>query len=164
MNEAKIVIIYGINKVDGKDRNGEIECLGQISSDDLHISCFCEFFENNFLDDPVFKKVTYTTIPETIGYLLTERNHIVFLNTTTIKNGKNYGNKGFFMMPSTISDSQKRMVYELIDDLKDFNINIFYDFVVTDYIDSKIMSTNSSCSPKKLIDKFFQNDEFVKNK
>ena len=68
------------------------------------------------------------------------------------------------MMPSTISDSQKRMVYELIDDLKDFNINIFYDFVVTDYIDSKIMSTNSSCSPKKLIDKFFQNDEFVKNK
>lgn len=55
MNEAKILIIYGNDNVDGKNRNGQIECLGKINSNDLHISCFLEFFKTNFLNESSLK-------------------------------------------------------------------------------------------------------------
>ena len=98
MNKAKLIIIYGDNKVDGKNRNGEIECLGDINSDDLHISCLLDFFQKNFLDEDIFKKINYTTIHKTVGYILTEKSHIVFFNTTKLGKGKS----GFFMMPTNI--------------------------------------------------------------
>lgn len=153
MNDAKIVIIYGQDKVDGKNRNGEFECLGCINSDDLHISCFLEFFQNNFIDDNIFRKVTYTTIPENIGYLLTEKGHIVFFNTTKPRKEKS----GFFMIPSNITEEQKKSLEKINSSLTDFNIKVLYDYFINDYglLDSKLDSTSDTCSIDELFKRHF---------
>lgn len=154
MNEAKILIIYGTNKVDGKDRNGEIECLGCINSDDLHISCFLEFFQNNFLDDNIFRKVTYTTIPDNVGYALAQKGHITFFNTT--REGK--PKSGFFMLPPNLDDitpEQKKTINKIVKSLKGYNLKLLYDYFVNDY---GILDSNF-CS----IDDFISIDEFLQN-
>ena len=157
MNKAKLIIIYGDNKVDGKNRNGEIECLGDINSDDLHISCLLDFFQKNFLDENIFKKINYTTIPETVGYILTEKSHIVFFNTTKLGKGKS----GFFMMPTNISENQKNSLKQLSNFLDDFNIRILYDYFINSdgLLDSKSISTNNDCPIIELFNIYFQKNE-----
>lgn len=154
MNESKILIIYGDNNVDGKNRNGEVECLGKINSDDLHISCFLEFFQNSFLDDAMFRKIAYTTIPENIGYLLTEKGHIVFFNTTKLGKEKS----GFFMLPDNldnITHEQKEIINQVVKTLKGYNLKLLYDYFINDYglLDSKFCS----------IDEFISIDAFLSN-
>ncbi len=154
MNDAKIVIIYGQDKVDGKNRNGEFECLGKINSDDLHISCLMEFFQNHFLDNPIFKKITYSTIPDNVGYALAQKGHILFFNTT--KEGK--PRSGFFMLPSNLDDitpEQKENISKIVKDLKGYNIKLLYDYFINDYglLDSKFCS----------IDEFASIDDFLTN-
>ena len=160
MNESKILIIYGDNNVDGKNRNGEVECLGKINSDDLHISCFLEFFQNSFLDDAMFRKIAYTTIPENIGYLLTEKGHIVFFNTTKLGKEKS----GFFMMPSNVTEEQKRSLKHINNNLTDLNIKILYDYFINDYgvLDSKSISTSQDCPVDELFNTYFKELENVK--
>lgn len=154
MNEAKILIIYGNDTVDGKNRNGEVECLGKINSDDLHISCLMEFFKNNFLDTPVLKKITYSTIPNNVGYVLAQKGHILFFNTT--KEGK--PKSGFFMLPDNLDNitrEQKEIINRVVKTLKGYNLKLLYDYFINDYglLDSKFCS----------IDEFISIDAFLSN-
>lgn len=159
MNEAKILIIYGNENVDGKNRNGEIECLGKINSNDFHITCLIEFFKNNFLDGQVFKNITNSTIPNNVGYVLAQKGHITFFNTT--REGK--PKSGFFMLPPNLDDitpEQKETINKIVKNLKDYNIKLLYDYFINDYglLDSKFFSINESIS----IDDFLTNYKFVK--
>ena len=159
MNEAKILIIYGNDNVDGKNRNGEVECLGKINSDDLHISCLMEFFKNNFLDTPVLKKITYSTIPNNVGYVLAQKGHIIFFNTT--REGK--PKSGFFMLPpdfDKITIEQKEIINKIIKVLKGYNIRVLYDYFINDYglLDSKSYYLDEFIS----IDNFLTSYKFIK--
>lgn len=154
MNEAKILIIYGNDSVDGKNRNGEIECLGKINSDDFHISCFIEFFKNNFLDIPILKKITYSTLPNNVGYVLAQKGHVIFFNTT--RDGKS--KSGFFMLPTNLEDitpEQKEFINQVVKVLKGYNIKLLYDYFINDYglLDSKFCN----------IDEFVSIDNFLSN-
>lgn len=159
MNEAKILIIYGNENVDGKNRNGEIECLGKINSNDFHITYLIEFFKNNFLDGQVFKNITNSTIPNNVGYVLAQKGHITFFNTT--REGKS--KSGFFMLPPNLDDitpEQKETINKIVKNLKDYNIKLLYDYFINDYglLDSKFFSINESIP----IDDFLTNYKFVK--
>ena len=160
MNEAKILIIYGNDNVDGKNRNGEIECLGKINSDNLHISCFINFFQNNFLDNPIFKNITNSTIPNNVGYALAQKGHISFFNTT--REGK--PKSGFFMLPPNLDDitpEQKENISQIVKTLNGYNIKLLYDYFINDYglLDSKFCSIDEFTS----IDDFLTNYKFIKN-
>lgn len=155
--DSKIIIIYGDNLVDGENKDGQVERLGKIIYNDLHIACFCDYFKTHFKDDETLQKINFNSTSEMIGYLLSLRSHLVFINSTTIKNGRNYGNQGFFLMPSNITEKQKEQLYKLNDELKSFSISIFYDLDFKDgFLDAKMIHSNESESYKEIIDKYFE--------
>lgn len=159
MENVKLIIIYGTSKVDGIYKNGTYDFLKKKKKDDLHISCFLEFFKTNFLNESIFKKITESTISEHVGYALAQKGHISFFNTT--REGK--PKSGFFMLPPNLDDitpEQKGIITQIVKNLKDYDIKLLYDYFINDYglLDSKFFSINESIS----IDDFLANYRLVK--
>lgn len=159
MENVKLIIIYGASEVDGIYKNGTYDFLKKKKNDDLHISCFLEFFKNNFLDCPVFKNINSSTISDNVGYALAQKGHITFFNTT--REGK--PKSGFFMLPPNLDDitpEQKEIITQIVKNLKDYDIKLLYDYFINDYglLDSKFFSINESIS----IDDFLTNYRLIK--
>ena len=159
MENVKLIIIYGASEVDGIYKNGTYDFLKKKKKDDLHISCFLEFFKTNFLNESIFKKITESTISEHVGYALARKGHISFFNTT--REGK--PKSGFFMLPPNLDDitsEQKEIITQIVKNLKDYDIKLLYDYFINDYglLDSKFFSINESIS----IDDFLTNYRLIK--
>lgn len=159
MENVKLIIIYGASEVDGIYKNGTYDFLKKKKKDDLHISCFLEFFKTNFLNESIFKKITESTISEHVGYALAQKGHISFFNTTREGEPKS----GFFMLPPNLDDitpEQKEIITQIVKNLKDYDIKLLYDYFINDYglLDSKFFSINESIS----IDDFLANYRLVK--
>ncbi len=152
MDDAKLIIIYGENKVDGIYKNGTYDCIRKKKKDDLHITCFLEFFKTSFLNESIFKKITESTIPNNVGYALAQKGHITFFNTT--REGK--PKSGFFMLPPNLDDitpEQKEIISQIVKTLKGYNLKLLYDYFINDYglLDSKFCN----------IDEFISIDDFL---
>ena len=159
MENVKLIIIYGASEVDGIYKNGTYDFLKKKKKDDLHISCFLEFFKTNFLNESIFKKITESTISEHVGYALAQKGHISFFNTTREGEPKS----GFFMLPPNLDDitpEQKEIITQIVKNLKDYDIKLLYDYFINDYglLDSKFFSINESIS----IDDFLANYRLIK--
>lgn len=159
MEDAKLIIIYGDDKIDDINKNGNYDCLGHINTDDLHISCFLDYFKYNFLQEPIFKNVIESTISINIGYVLAQKGHISFFNTTREVKPKS----GFFMLPpdfDKITIEQKEIINKIIKVLKGYNIRVLYDYFINDYglLDSKSYYLDEFIS----IDDFLTSYKFIK--
>lgn len=154
-NKNKIVLFYGMDPLDGKIRNGQIDRIGNIDEGVPHISCFKEFCNNNFLDIPAFQRLTSRSSINAVGYILsTIMKHVVFLNTTI--DVERYGYNGIFFMPPEITEEQILAIKTFASEIKDFNIKISYDLVLdAGFLDSEIKSTTDEVDAEMLLDHYF---------
>ena len=113
MEESKIVIIFGKDKLEEGIHEGEIRKIGELVNEYFHSTLLINFAKKNYSEIPIFQKLSNRHIPEVIAYFYTLYfNHIIFLNTTSVNNNIVSKNKqGIFIMPNEISETQKEALY-----------------------------------------------------
>lgn len=163
-NDSKITIIYGEKPVDHQMRNGEIETLGLLDDENFHIICFCDYFKTHFLEEPIFRKISFTTDLNFITFLLSQRGHIVFLNTTSIKDKKRFFKSGMLVMPNSITEQQKSTLRTFIKTIQDYSLQLYYQLSLSKdgILDGKAISTSSECNAETLLENYFMKEEETK--
>ncbi len=121
----KISIIFGEYPVDNIDKNGEIDYLGNIESDNTHIQTFIDYCEDNFKSVNAFQNLKTTSMINHVAYALTRLSHIVILNTT--KDPINHGYNAFILFPKTITSEQLNTFENEIISLNNYNISLLWD-------------------------------------
>ncbi len=168
MDNYKFAIIYGN---DDRKRNieaGKIEKHGDIQNGDLcHIDCLIEYIDDKYSDVEMFKVLNNRHAPEIAAFLISKLGSVVFLNVT--KDAKKYGKSGFLMMPDVISEKQKETMYAFCNEIKDYNVSIFYNLNIVDgFLDGANLVPMNREEPQKLLDSFFnkikEEQEVIKSK
>lgn len=156
MEDYKVAIIHGNNNEERNIREGQIEKLGDFSDEEqLHSACLLDYANEKYKDAGIFKQLNYRHKAETIGYFLTMiDNNIVFFNVT--KNAKKYGKMGLMLMPEDITPVQREALYDFIETIPDFSIDIFYNLSIVDGIlaGKEIFSAFNE-TPKSVLDSYF---------
>lgn len=120
MDYYKIAIIHPQT-----DKNEPIIYLGKIEDDETHSIQLLEYATKKYKHIPIFQKLNYKHTPETISYFYTLIGDIIFINTT--KDIKRHGYTGLLILPKTIDDKQKEILYHFSDSIKKYKIRILYN-------------------------------------
>ncbi len=147
MDEYKLVII---------NSEGTIDRRGDRSDEDLlHISCLIEFIKEKYPNNKTLNQLTMRHTANTGGFFLTLYGNIVVFNTT--KHEEKYGKSIFTMMPSSISEEQKKSLEELLAGMPTYSMTIAYDLqVVEGILEGKEFSSTEKVPPMNILEKYYQ--------
>ncbi len=147
MDAYKLVII---------NSEGTIDRRGDRSDEDLlHISCLIEFIKEKYPNNKTLNQLTMRHTANTGGFFLTLYGNIVVFNTT--KHEEKYGKSIFTMMPSSISEEQKKSLEELLAGMPTYSMTIAYDLqVVEGILEGKEFSSTEKVPPMNILEKYYQ--------
>ena len=163
--DNKVAVIYGNEYIDKNIYEGNIEKIGDINSDDIHLSLLYKFTEEKYPNNEVYEKISldYHAEPSVIAYFHTEYlNNIVILNLTQNNSHfiKNYGYQALVFMPDETTKKQKETLYKLIDKMKEYDITILYDFY---YENGKLkcndLKSKDREKTRELFDRYFKKNQ-----
>jgi len=135
---------------------GTIDRRGDRSDEDLlHISCLIEFIKEKYPNNKTLNQLTMRHTANTGGFFLTLYGNIVVFNTT--KHEEKYGKSIFTMMPSSISEEQKKSLEELLAGMPTYSMTIAYDLqVVEGILEGKEFSSTEKVPPMNILEKYYQ--------
>lgn len=168
MDNYKFAIIYGNDDCKRNIEDGRIERYGNLITGDLnHIDYLIEYINSKYSDVEMFKILNDRHAPEIAAFLISRLGSVVFLNVT--KDVKKCGKSGFIMMPDVISEKQKETMYIFCNEIKDYNVSIFYNLNIIDgFLDGDNFVSMEKEEPHKLLDSFFnkikEEQEEIKNR
>ena len=162
MKNYKLAIIHNS---DSDDNLGQlIEYVGS-DFDKIHSELLLDYAEKHYKDINVFKQLNYRHTPETIGFFMLKIfNNVIFFNTT--KNVNKYGYTGNFLMPDDISEVQRDLLYEFVDSIEYYRVNILHSLRLEDGIlINETMYCGDSDTPRDMLDRYFKlKDKNLDNK
>lgn len=133
MDSYKLAIIWGSDDSSRNIKDGQVERIGDIHEDSLHILSLLEVARTRFKDISLFQILNERHLPEVAAYIFTVYGHIVFLNLT--KEERKYGKTGLFLMPQKITDKQKEAFLSMQEELSNYNfIEMGYNLRIVDGI------------------------------
>ena len=147
MDAYKLVII---------NSEGTIDRRGDRSDEDLlHISCLIEFIKEKYPNNKTLNQLTMRHTANTGGFFFSFYGNIVVFNTT--KHEEKYGKSIFTMMPSSISEEQKKSLEELLAGMPTYSMTIAYDLqVVEGILEGKEFSSTEKVPPMNILEKYYQ--------
>lgn len=139
--------------------DGNIEFIGAIEKDSLHVVSLLEYAQNTFSQLPIFNQLTIRHQPEIIAYFLTRMGIAVFFNMTRYdeNNLKKYGKTGMLMLPDQLTQKQETSLKEFSQSISDFSICINYDLTIeSGILDSKMIQGCNHEKPLELLECYFE--------
>ena len=91
IENLKIAIIYGKNKVDGVEREGQIEEILKEEPDTAYVFYLKDFLKTHFLDEEVLQESAKTNNVNTMLFELQRLGHIIFTESTSQKSAVKEG-------------------------------------------------------------------------
>ena len=146
MDNDKLVLIH---------TDGSIEHIGNFHDEgEMHSACLLDYAEENYPDEPIFKRLNYRHKAETIGYFYTCLGDVMIINDSD--NELRYGKTGWALMPETITEEQKMALYEFATALKDYNVKLTYDMNMDTGILAGHTLYDNDHNFKKILDSYFE--------
>ena len=124
IEKLKIIILFGKRKVDGQERDGEIEKIPVEDDDTAHYFYMKEYLKEHFKDEEELQNsVQERHDVKSIFYEIQKLGHIAFAENTSTPTYRT----GIFYMPNEISEKQKESLKKLQKQLEaeDYNITEF---------------------------------------
>jgi len=121
-NDLKFALIFGNNKVDGKDVDGTIDRI-YIDDESSHIEYVIDYLKTHFKDDSYLQNISLANTTNQIALYLKEFGHMTFYNITSYIDGKPRGSGkcGLFILPDELSCGQLEALEEFKKDIYDYN-------------------------------------------
>ena len=157
MDNYKFSIIFG-----DEERDGKTVYYGD--QDELHIKSMIEFISEYYPEDLLLKTVNIRHQAIIAAYLLTQRNNIVFLNSTeyTKESLERYGKNGILLLPQKITQKQLFSLKEMVDGIRDYDILIKCNLFIEDgFLNSKTLNNMDKITPEIVDDIVNKNCEIV---
>ncbi len=136
ISDLKIVIIYGDKKVDGENRDGEIEEIPKEPGDTPinknffpHYSYMNIFLRDHFKDSPNLQRYANSRDINVLMFLLANEGHITMAETSYPRQKAT-----LISMPRKLTEEQKRSLEQLQKKLKEegYSVTVFYDYKLED--------------------------------
>ena len=115
IENTKVILIYGEEKIDGIKREGEIERIYKDTEDTAHFYYMKEYLQSHFLDEKDIQNSISTHDVNSIFYEIQKNGHIVFAENTSVKKHKT----GILYYPRNITDKQKKSLEKVRQELED---------------------------------------------
>ena len=120
IENTKIIFIYGKEKVDGINREGEIEKIYKEKEDTAHFFYMKEYLKNHFLDEKEIQNSVNIHDVNSIFYEVQKKGHIVFAENTSVKKHKT----GILYYPINVTDNQKKSLEKVRQELENENYTV----------------------------------------
>lgn len=143
MENYRLAFIHGVDNPSYDVLDGEIEKYGLNEEFNTHNCCIAHYTKGKFFDVPQFQNMSDNPYFDAVAYLLTKTtNSIIFVNTTSqeSKYFDKHGKTGHFIMPRNLTDKQKISLIEFVNNISDFNVDVYHSLVYNDgIIESDLM-------------------------
>lgn len=136
--------------------DGEINRRGDRRNEQLlHATCLLEYISEKYPNNESLKKLNFRHTANTIGFFLTLYGNIILLNTT--KHEEKYGKSIYLMMPSALTEEQRKSLENLLETIPTYFLTIAYDMEVVDGIlDGKELSSTEKRPPIEVLKMYYK--------
>ncbi len=121
-NDLKFALIFGNNKVDDKELDGQIDRI-YIDDESSHIEYVVHYLKTHFKDDAYLQNMSISTSPHQVAIYLKDLTHITFYNITSYIDGKptREGKCGLLVLPDELTDNQLVALEEFKNDINEYS-------------------------------------------
>lgn len=124
MQDKKIVIIHP---------DGTFKYLGDAFNDEeTHAMCLLDYAAEKYPEAQMFKRLTIRHQPSDVAFFYNLLGDIVITNNTKFE--KKHGKMGTAFFPDDITKEQLAVLYNVADDMSNFQMCLAYDLEVVDGI------------------------------
>ena len=152
MEVMKMAVIHELGKSD--------YIMDDISNDTPHILLMLDYIKQNYSDDEYLMNCDRYTAINKIAMYLSTKGEIVYLNTTSYKEGwlEEYGTSGILLMPKRIREEQVYDLFKLKDKIQELQeLQIWHDIKDNGKAQMKMGDAN-------IINDYLKGKRFVKRK
>lgn len=147
IENLKIAIIYGKNKVDGVEREGQIEEILKEEPDTAHVFYLKDFLKTHFLDEEVLQESAKTNNVNTMLFELQRLGHIIFTESTSKKSAVK---EGTLFVPEARSERQNRAFESFRQQLEKEDYHLFVLSDLKRDEDGTIVGRQKICTAKEI--------------
>ena len=156
MDDYKVAIVFGNDDKKGNFSEGQIEKAGDLRDKDLHISTLLEIVNKYFSDDPILSRLSIRHQATIAAYFIVELGHVVFLNTTSLKEEflVKHGKSGMLMVPDKMSSKQFAAVKDFLHQVADYTITVCSELTLNEgFLESKSFTSVRGANKELVLNK-----------